>query len=78
MKKYFIPYLNWRVHVLTLLAMVALVLLAGDTDESCSTLYFLFIKVVGFGVAYITYRLGKYWDGKGKINELMSLADEED
>lgn len=76
MKKYFIPYLNWRVHVLTLLAMVALVLLAGDTDESCSILYFLFIKVVGFGVAYITYRLGKYWYAKGKLKELDYITED--
>lgn len=28
-------------------------------------------------LAYIIYRLGKYWDAKGKINELTALAEEE-
>jgi hypothetical protein len=74
MDKYFKIYRNWRVHVLTILVMVAMFLLLGDCDDMG---YLLLTKGIGFGVAYIIYRLGKYWNAKGKINELMALAEEE-
>lgn len=74
MDKYFKIYRNWRVHVLTLLCMVAALFILGDSDDMG---YLLFTKGVGFGLAYIIYRLGKYWDAKGKINELTALAEEE-
>lgn len=74
MRELFRPYRNWRTHVLTLLGLAAVVLLIGETD-SIATL--LATKPLGFLVAYLTYRLGRYWDSKGKINELMELANEE-
>ena len=74
MDKYFKIYRNWRVHVLTILVMVSMFLLLGDCDDMG---YLLLTKGIGFGVAYIIYRLGKYWNAKGKINELMALAEEE-
>lgn len=74
MDKYFKIYRNWRVHVLTILVMVAMFLLLGDCDDMG---YLLLTKGIGFGVAYIIYSLGKYWNAKGKINELMALAEEE-
>ena len=74
MKELFTPFRNWRVHVLTTLVMVAMFLLLGDCDDMG---YLLFTKGVGFGLAYIIYRLGKYWNAKGKINELTALAEEE-
>lgn len=74
MDKYFKIYRNWRVHVLTLLCMVAALFILGDCDDMG---YLLLTKGIGFGVAYIIYRLGKYWDAKGKINELTALAEEE-
>ena len=74
MKELFTPFRNWRVIVLAVLVMVAAVFILGDCDDMG---YLLFTKGVGFGLAYIIYRLGKYWDAKGKINELMELAEEE-
>lgn len=74
MDKYFKIYRNWRVHVLTILVMVAMFLLLGDCDDMG---YLLFTKGVGIALACIIYRLGKYWDAKGKINELTALAEEE-
>lgn len=74
MKELFTPFRNWRVIVLAVLVMVAVVLILGDCDDmDC----LLLTKGVGFGLAYIIYRLGKYWDAKGKINELTALAEEE-
>lgn len=74
MKELFTPFRNWRVIVLAVLVMFAAVFILGDCDEMG---YLLFTKGVGFGLAYIIYRLGKYWDAKGKINELTALAEEE-
>ena len=75
MKELFTPFRNWRVIVLAVLVMVAAVFILGDCDDMG---YLLFTKGVGFGLAYIIYRLGKYWDAKGKINELTALAEEEE
>lgn len=77
MEKYWKIYTNWRVYVLTVLVMVAAVLLLCEMDEDTSLSYFFIVKGIGFGLAYIIYRLGKYWNAKGKINELMALAEEE-
>lgn len=74
MKELFTPFRNWRVIVLAVLVMVATVFILGDCYDMG---YLLFTKGVGFGLAYIIYRLGKYWDAKGKINELTALAEEE-
>lgn len=74
MKELFTPFRNWRVIVLTVLGMVAAVFILGDCDDMG---YLLLTKGIGFGIAYIIYRLGKYWNAKGKINELMALAEEE-
>ena len=75
MEKYWKIYTNWRVWVLTLLGMVAALLILSEDSEDANILLFLLVKAVGFGLAYIIYRLGKYWNAKGKINELMALAE---
>ncbi len=78
MKQFFTPFTNWRVHVLAVLAMAALVLLVSEPDDSAPLLTYLAVKAAGFALAYVIYRLGRYWNSKGKINELMALANEED
>lgn len=77
MKELLIPFTNWRVHVLAVLGMVAAILLSGTNDDA-GMLTFIIVKAAGFALACGIYRLAKYWDNKGKINELMALADEED
>ncbi len=72
MKKYLIPFLNWRVLVLSLLAMAALVLILGEAE---SLKVFLSIKAVGFALGYLCYRLSRYWDNRGLINELSVYSE---
>lgn len=72
MKKYLIPFLNWRILVLNAIAMLAFLLLAGDTDD---IIVFLFIKVLGFGCGYACYRLVERWDKLGLINELNVYSE---
>ena len=55
MKELFTPFRNWRVIVLAVLVMVAAVFIFGDCDDMG---YLLFTKGIGFGLAYIIYRLG--------------------
>ena len=75
MNKFFKIHLNWRINVLVILAMVVTILLASDCENLC----LLFTtKLVGFHLGYLAFRLGKYWDNKGKIPELMELANEEE
>lgn len=74
MNKFFKIHLNWRINVLLILAMLVTILLASD----CENLYLLFTtKLVGFLLGYLSFRLGKYWDSKDKVNELRELANEE-
>lgn len=74
MNKYFKIYLNWRLNVLTILAMIVTILIASENE---SLLLFVLVKIAGFILGYLTFRLGKYWNSKGKIDELMELTKEE-
>ncbi len=66
-------YRNWRFILLTLLAVPAFILLAGDIDEIS---VFLYAKVGGIALAYAIYRLGKYWYSKGKLKELDYITED--
>ena len=72
MKKYLIPFRNWRVLVLTALAMLALLLLAGETDDMT---VLLLIKAIGFGCGWLCFRLGNRWDKLGLIDELNVYSE---
>lgn len=72
MKKYLIPLLNWRVLVLSLLAMAAALLILGDTDDLT---VFMIIKPAGFGLGYLCYRLFRHWNERGLINELSVYSE---
>lgn len=74
MKKYMTIFLNWRLNVLMIIGMASLIFLAGDTDDMSA---FLWSKALGLTLLYTCYRLGKYWDKKGKLNELEAFADED-
>lgn len=74
MNKYLKAYLNWRINTLCMLAMAATVLIVS---ESKAFIPFISTKIAGFALAYLTFRLGKYWYNKGKIDELKELVNEE-
>ena len=52
--------------------MVAFVLILGETE---SLKVFLFIKVLGFALGYLCYRLSKHWDERGLIDELNVYSE---
>ena len=74
MKTYLSILLNWRVLILAALSVAAAILILGESDDMQQLLT---TKGIGLCIAGIIYHLGKYWNAKGKINELMSLAEEE-
>lgn len=72
MKKYLKPLLNWRIDVLTVLAMLAIVLIMGDTEN---IIVFCSIKAAAFTLGYSCYRLALRWDKQGLIDELNVFTE---
>ena len=68
-------YLNWRFHVLFLLAMVTIFLLFSDSEDI--TIFFV-SKLIGAILGYISFQLFKYWNKNEKLNDIMELIEEED
>lgn len=68
-------YLNWRFHVLFLLAMVTIFLLFSDCEDI--TIFFV-SKLIGAILGYISFQLIKYWNKNEKLNGIMELVEEED
>lgn len=68
-------YLNWRFHVLFLLAMVTIFLLFSDCEDI--TIFFV-SKLIGAILGYISFQLFKYWNKNEKLNGIMELIEEED
>lgn len=74
MNKYLKIYLNWRINVLALLDVTAIVLITSNCDIP---LAFILTKVMGFMLGYLTYCFGRYWQDRGELKELELLDDEE-
>lgn len=68
-------YLNWRFHVLFLLAMVTIFLLFSDSEDI--TIFFV-SKLIGAILGYISFQLFKHWNKNEKLNGIMELIEEDD
>lgn len=68
-------YLNWRFHVLFLLAMVTIFLLLSYSEDLMA---FFISKLIGTALGYISFQLIKHWNKNEKINGFMELIEEED
>lgn len=68
-------YLNWRFHVLFLLAMVTIFLLFSDSED---LMIFFISKLIGAVLGYISFQLFKYWNKNERLNGIMELIEEED
>jgi len=73
MKKYLNIFRNWRIHMLTVLAFFAFIFIAGECD---GITVLLLTKGMGVCLVYIIYRLIRYWNGKGQINELKEFIED--
>lgn len=68
-------YRNWRIYVLMAVFSAAALLIVGDYESTEGT---VIAKCAGIGLAWLFRSLIVYWQGRGKIDELMELAREED
>lgn len=67
--------LNWRMWVIGILAMTSIICLASEpTGQETWWCEFIISKCIGFGAAYLTYRLAAYWER----NNLISISDEDE
>lgn len=65
---------NWRVHVLLVLCLIQVILTFAESDD----LYMLFtIKFFAYFVGWVIYKLFKYWDGRGLLEELNKFREED-
>ena len=67
-------YLNWRFHVLFLLAMVTIFLLFSDSEDI--TIFFV-SKLIGTVLGYISFQLFKHWNKNEKLNGVRELIEED-
>jgi hypothetical protein len=73
--KYLLPFKNWRIVVLTILAALALAFAAGDCDN---LVLFFVTKVIAVILGFATHKLSKRWDGKMPELEVFNDNEEED
>jgi hypothetical protein len=67
-------YLNWRFHVLFLLAMVTIFLLFSDSED---LMIFFISRLIGAVLGYISFQLFKYWNKNEKLNGIRELVEED-
>lgn len=68
MKEILNCYANWRIDVIMLLAIVAIILASGESETFLT-------NFIGFAIAIADIILAKYWRGKGRLPELDNIAE---
>ena len=68
MKEIINCYANWRIDVIILLAIVAIILISSESDTFLT-------KLIGFAIAIADIILAKYWRGKGRLSELDNITE---
>lgn len=61
-------YANWRIDLIILLGILALLLITGETEA-------LFIKAIGGVIVFIDFMLARYWHRIGKLPELDKITE---
>lgn len=65
---------NWRYWALSLIALVSVVCILGDTATESLTFGFILIKAAGFAAAYVFFRLFVLWAKHRKIDGLLRIV----
>ena len=65
---------NWRVHVLFALCLIQVILTFAESED---LLYLFIIKFFAYFVGWVIYKLFKYWDARGELEELNKFREEE-
>lgn len=69
MKEIIHCYANWRIDVVLLLSMLALVLVSGESDTFLT-------KIAGIIIALADFKLARYWHGRGRLSEFDAITEE--
>ena len=71
---------NYRYWVLFLVFVIAVLGIFSEPVDTLPRLRYyltlLITKIVGFGAAWLDWRLIRYWEAKGKLPELSDISDE--
>jgi hypothetical protein len=72
---------NWRYHVLTAIAFIAILGLLSEPNTNNNSIEWLTefatSKAIGAIAAYAFYRMAKRWMGNGSMPELKEMSKEE-
>ena len=68
MKEIIHCYANWRIDVIILLAMVALILVSGESETFLT-------KVAGIIITLADFKLARYWHGRGRLSEFNDITE---
>lgn len=68
MKEILNCYANWRIDVIMLLAIVAIILASGESETFLT-------KLIGFVIAIADINLAKFWHSKGRLSELDNITE---
>ena len=68
MKEILNCYANWRIDVIMLLAVVAIILVSGESETFLT-------KLIGFVIAIADIVITKHWHGKGRLSELDNITE---
>ncbi len=68
MKEILNCYTNWRIDVIMLLAILALILVSGESET-------FLVKVFGCIIAVVDFFIARRWHCKGRLSELDSIAE---
>ncbi len=75
MKQYLNLYLNWRLHIIAALAILAIITAADEADRT--PLAFLAIKAAAACLMLTAYCLAKYWHAKGHFRDIDNYCNEQ-
>lgn len=68
MKEILNCYANWRIDVIMLLAILAIILASGESETFLTNL-------IGLAIAIADIILAKYWRGNGHLSELDNITE---
>ena len=74
-------FLNWRYYLMMVIGFVVFIGIFGVPEDSLPLgswmLSMLISKIIGFGGAYLMYRLFTRWDARNLVPELSKMMQED-
>lgn len=68
MRKLINCYANWRIDLILLLAVIALLLSSSESET-------FLVRIAGLALAVADFRIAQYWYRQGKLKELDQIED---